>query len=227
MGLYFSSRKLTGLSMKPLIKFPKQVQDKVELITKPESCESCPYRTIGSGFCPDEFNSEAKIAVLLEAPGEDEILYHRPLWGRAGRAWLYQLVVKNGRRREDVTICNTLRCRPHGNGTPKDKWNDYPKGKLRTAAEKYCRQYDDVLVSWKPDCFVVTIHPAALLRTSAFTRLVRKDVAKAFALADKGYRPLVLMGDKAMHLSAPHLRGGVKNWRGHWWFGELHRRYET
>lgn len=187
---------------------------------KPVGCDGCGYKNIGVGFCADEKPSEPLIAMVLEAPGGDEILEGRPLWGRAGQRWLWQLIVKNGRRREDVLICNTLRCRPRGNGDRKAQLNDFPTGKLREEAERNCRQYDEKLREFAPDTFVVTLHPAMLLRSTAMTRLVKKDVGLAFELAEKGRRVAVLMGDKAMHLVAPWLKNGVKGWRGHWWYAE-------
>lgn len=104
----------------------------------------------------------------------------------------------------------------HHNCRP-SSMNEYPIGKLRVEAERHCRLYDDQLVKFRPDLFLVTIHPAMLLRSSAMTRLVQRDVRRAFEFAAKGYRPCLLMGDKAMNLVAPWLKDGVKRWRGHWW----------
>jgi hypothetical protein len=69
--------------------------------------------------------------------------------------------------------------------------------------------------------FLITLHPATLLRSSAPTRLVRKQVQKAFDFAAKGERPCILMGDKATGIIAPWAHGGVKKWNGHWWYGSL------
>jgi uracil-DNA glycosylase len=195
--------------------------------SKPWGCNECPYKAIGSGFCPDDCNTEARVAMLLETPGEDEILYGKPLVGKGPRYWLWQLVSKIGHSRDELQVSHMLRCRAHGVGKPKDKWNDYPTGKLRTAAERYCRQYDEALVKFAPDAFIISMHPFALLRSPAFTRLMRKDVEKAFRLADKGYRPLLIMGDKAMTMCAPWLSGGVKKWRGHYWLGSLKTKYQS
>lgn len=182
----------------------------VGLSKKPSGCDECPLRSRGIGFVPDEYPEDPKVAMLLEAPGEDEAVMSRPLVGRAGQAWLRRLIYKNGYKREDVLIANCLRCRP-------SSMNEYPIGKLRVEAERHCRLYDDQLVKFRPNLFLVTIHPAMLLRSSAMTRLVQRDVRRAFEFAAKGYRPCLLMGDKAMNLVAPWLKDGVKRWRGHWW----------
>lgn len=136
-----------------------------------------------------------------------------PLVGRSGRFWLHALIEKAGFTRDDILICNTLRCHP-----PHDK---YPTGKMRKEAERMCRQYDDKLREYNPDLFVITAHPAMLLRSSAMYRLVARDVEKTFALAAKGFRPVLLMGDKAMGTFAPWANGGVKRWRGHVWEATL------
>lgn len=103
-------------------------------------------------------------------------------------------------------------CRPPG--------NNYPTGKLRKEAESFCRQYDDKLRAFNPNLFVVSLHPSALLRSSAATRLVRLDCQKAFKFAEEGYKVLLLMGDKAMGVFLPHL-SGVKRWRGSYFEGSL------
>ena len=184
-------------------------------IPKPTGCGACSYRRIGQGFCPDWQDSDIqpRIAVLLESPGIDEIHQGQPLVGRAGRFWLHSLIESNGYKREDCLICSTIRCH-----APGDK---YPTGKLRVDAEHHCRAYDDRLTAFNPDLFVITAHPAMLLRSSAMYRLVRGDVRKAFEYAGLGFRPCVSMGDKAMGTFAPWAEGGVKRWRGHTWEGSI------
>ncbi|MCE5308921.1 MAG: hypothetical protein LLG20_14880, partial [Acidobacteriales bacterium] len=131
-----------------------------------------------------------------------------------------------GLAREDVLICNTLRCRPFGNeGAGKDG-NKYPTGKLRTSAEKTCRQYDFAIREWRPDAFVITMHPSGLLHTPMIMRLVQSHVKLAVRLAKQGRRPCIIFGDKAKELLAPQLEGGLKRWMGHWFLGELRTRFE-
>lgn len=203
---------------------PQVISPDLPIITgvqkKPMGCAGCEYSQVGVGFCADERPAAPRIAWVLEAPGGDEILEGRPLWGRAGQRWLWQLVVRNGYKREDVLLCSVLRCRPRGNGDRKAQLNDFPTGKLREEAERNCRQYDERLKEFAPDTYVVTLHPKMLLTSAAMTRLVKKDVKLAFDLAERGRRVAVLMGDKAMHLVAPWLKNGVKGWRGHWWYAE-------
>jgi uracil-DNA glycosylase len=176
---------------------------------KPSYCSTCPYSSTGVGFVPDEGDpGRVKIAIVLEAPGQEEALNNQPLIGRAGRFWQKALIESLGYSRSDVLICNSLRCHP-----PK---NQYPTGKLRKEAEKHCRHWDSSLVQFNPTIFLVTLHPAALLRTPNLTLLVLADLKKAFTLSQTE-RPCVLMGDKAMSVFAPFLKGGVKRWRGSTW----------
>lgn len=192
---------------------------------KPEGCQKCPHRSYGLSFVPDEYPPDPRIAALLEAPGKDEALECRPLWGKSGQLWTWELIGKLGYKRSDVLIANTIRCRP-----PENK---YPTGQVRVGAETCCRQYDRIsrrdgaqinegIATWNPNLYIVTFHPAAILRTRALMRLVRKDMEKAFSFAEQGYRPCVIMGDKALSLLAPWTRGrgGVKAWRSHFWLGE-------
>lgn len=197
--------------------------------SKPDLCKDCPYYSIGAGFVADEYPSgEPKIAMWLEAPGADEILYGRPLWGKAGKLWERQLLEPLGLARSDILIVNTLRCRPPG--------NKYPIGKLRKEVEIKCRQYDTwsqagdgVMVdnrgigTWNPDTYVITEHPASILHSGAIgkLRLLRAHIKRAVAIADCGCRPCVVMGRVAFDLLWPGLskHGGLRAWAGHYFTG--------
>ena len=63
-------------------------------------------------------NPNADLVFLGEAPGADEDKQGEPFVGRAGQL-LTDIIVKGMKmRREDVYICNILRCRPPGNRNP-------------------------------------------------------------------------------------------------------------
>lgn len=62
-------------------------------------------------------NPDAKLLFVGEAPGADEDAQGEPFVGRAGQ--LLNDIIKACRmKREDVYICNVLRCRPPGNRLP-------------------------------------------------------------------------------------------------------------
>lgn len=178
--------------------------------SKPDLCSLCPYHEIGGGFCADEGDSNtAKILFVLEGPGQEEILDGRPLTGRTGRFWEWKLLPHTGFVRGDVAIANTLRCRPPG--------NKYPIGKLRVVAERFCRCHDGkVIKPFHPTHWGVTYHPAALFRTPNRSKIILRALTRAGEIARSGGRPALLMGDKAMGVFVPHLKGGVKKWQGHW-----------
>jgi len=150
---------------------------------------------------------------FLEAAGKQEILCRTPLAGPAGQFWLRGLMEPFGLRREDVLIANVLRCHP-----PK---NTYPTGKLRDLAEHHCRQYDEAIRAFSPNLFIVTFHPAAILRTPAYYEPTKRAVEKALGFLERGFRPCLLMGDKAAKLVFPIIaEENLTRWQGHWFQGE-------
>jgi uracil-DNA glycosylase family 4 len=77
-------------------------------------CKLAPTRTnivFGSG------NPQATLMFVGEAPGADEDAQGLPFVGRAGQL-LTRIIEAIGMRREDVFICNILKCRPPGNRNP-------------------------------------------------------------------------------------------------------------
>ncbi len=60
----------------------------------------------------------ARIAFVGEAPGHDEDVSGEPFVGRAGRLLTDMIQKGMGLRREDVYICNVLKCRPPENRNP-------------------------------------------------------------------------------------------------------------
>ena len=62
-------------------------------------------------------NADAELMFVGEAPGASEDEQGLPFVGRAGRL-LDQLLGEIGMKREEVFVCNTLKCRPPGNRDP-------------------------------------------------------------------------------------------------------------
>jgi len=60
---------------------------------------------------------KARLMFVGEAPGEDEDLKGEPFVGKAGQL-LTKMIEAMGLRREDVYICNTVKCRPPNNRNP-------------------------------------------------------------------------------------------------------------
>jgi DNA polymerase len=62
-------------------------------------------------------NAAARLVFVGEAPGADEDAQGEPFVGRAGQL-LTKIIEAMGLRREDVYICNIIKCRPPSNRTP-------------------------------------------------------------------------------------------------------------
>jgi DNA polymerase len=79
-----------------------------------QRCKLAPLRTklvFGVG------NPNADLLFVGEAPGADEDAQGEPFVGKAGQL-LTKMIEAMGYRREDVYICNVLKCRPPGNRDP-------------------------------------------------------------------------------------------------------------
>jgi len=62
-------------------------------------------------------NPKADLVFVGEGPGHDEDVQGLPFVGRAGQL-LNQMIEAMGLRRDDVYICNVIKCRPPENRTP-------------------------------------------------------------------------------------------------------------
>ncbi|HKF52065.1 MAG TPA: uracil-DNA glycosylase [Candidatus Acidoferrales bacterium] len=77
-------------------------------------CRLCQQRNkivFGSG------NAHAEVVFVGEGPGRDEDIQGLPFVGRAGKL-LTQMIEAMGLRRDDVYICNVVKCRPPENRAP-------------------------------------------------------------------------------------------------------------
>ena len=64
-------------------------------------------------------NPRAELVFVGEGPGHDEDVQGLPFVGRAGKL-LTQMIEAMGLQREDVYICNVVKCRPPENRKPED-----------------------------------------------------------------------------------------------------------
>jgi uracil-DNA glycosylase family 4 len=98
----------------------------------------------------------AKLMIIGEGPGETEDLLGRPFVGRAGEL-LDRMIAAIGLAREDVYICNTVKCRPT---------NESPRGLLNRAPTPLemanCRPYlDEQIDVIRPHVILALGAPAA------------------------------------------------------------------
>jgi len=80
-------------------------------------CVKCPLWKTRKNAVPGEGNPESQIMFIGEAPGYWEDVKGRPFVGTAGK-FLAIVLAEMGFSREDVFICNVLKCRPPRNREP-------------------------------------------------------------------------------------------------------------
>ena len=80
-------------------------------------CTRCKLHKTRTNIVFGVGSPEARMMFVGEAPGEDEDLQGYPFVGKAGQL-LTKMIEAMGLRREDVYICNTVKCRPPNNRNP-------------------------------------------------------------------------------------------------------------
>jgi len=80
-------------------------------------CTSCRLHETRTRAVPGDGPVTARIMAIGEAPGENEDRTGRPFVGAAGQL-LTRLLQSIGLDRQDIYICNVLKCRPPGNRDP-------------------------------------------------------------------------------------------------------------
>ncbi len=80
-------------------------------------CHRCKLAGTRKTIVFGEGHPHAELVFIGEGPGADEDEQGRPFVGRAGQL-LNRMIQAIGLKREDVYICNVVKCRPPGNRTP-------------------------------------------------------------------------------------------------------------
>ncbi|HVA94898.1 MAG TPA: uracil-DNA glycosylase [Candidatus Dormibacteraeota bacterium] len=156
-------------------------------------------------------NPRAELVFVGEGPGRDEDAQGLPFVGRAGKL-LTQMIEAMGLRREDVYICNVVKCRPPENRKPEDDevatCSPYLFRQLDvlapraivclggTAAQALLKTKDPisrfrgVWFDYRNTKLLATYHPAYLLRNPNAKRDVWNDLQKVMAhLGLQGKKP--------------------------------------
>ncbi len=81
------------------------------------NCDRCKLSKERKNIVFGEGPSDARLVFVGEAPGMEEDVAGRPFVGRAGRL-LTGIIKAMGLTREEVYICNIVKCRPPGNRDP-------------------------------------------------------------------------------------------------------------
>lgn len=80
-------------------------------------CLRCPLGESRTNLVFGSGNEKARLVFVGEAPGREEDLAGEPFVGEAGRL-LTKIIQAMGFERDQVYICNVLKCRPPGNRNP-------------------------------------------------------------------------------------------------------------
>ncbi|MFZ1730079.1 MAG: uracil-DNA glycosylase [Bacteroidota bacterium] len=169
-------------------------------------CQKCALGATRNQFVFGVGNPEADVVLVGEAPGAEEDKTGEPFVGRAGKL-LNQILEAVNFKREDVFICNILKCRPPNNRDPLSteveqcepylhKQLELLKPKVMLALGRISAQTllrtNDSLTKLRADVhsyhgipLMVTYHPAALLRNPNWKRPTWEDVQKFRALYDE------------------------------------------
>lgn len=170
-----------------------QLMEEVSVCRK---CRLCETRT---NVVPGEGNPDAKIMFIGEGPGRDEDMQGRPFVGRSGEL-LTRMIRAIGLERDQVYICNIVKCRPPQNRNPEvdeaEACLDYLRAQVALVRPKIvvllgkvaCRYTLKQEISvmrdhgqWferKGTWFMPTFHPSALLRDPSKKRDAWEDFQK-------------------------------------------------
>ena len=88
-----------------------------EIAAQVTVCEKCALHFSRKNAVPGEGPSDSEIMFIGEGPGFYENEQGRPFVGQAGK-FLDELLEIAGLKREEVFICNVVKCRPPGNRDP-------------------------------------------------------------------------------------------------------------
>ncbi|MGQ9818368.1 MAG: uracil-DNA glycosylase [Candidatus Kapaibacteriales bacterium] len=168
-----------------------------ELENNINKCQKCPLGRTRTKFVFGEGNPNPEIMLIGEAPGADEDLQGLPFVGRAGQL-LTKILASINLLREDVYICNILKCRPPNNRKPTPseiqtcipylyKQIDLLKPSIiltlgSTAIEGLFGITEKMVnlhgkeLEFNGITVIPTYHPAALLRNPSLKRVVWEDI---------------------------------------------------
>lgn len=170
-----------------------------QLLDEIYACEKCRLCAARTNVVPGEGDPQAKLMFIGEGPGRDEDLQGRPFVGRSGEL-LTRMIRAIGLEREQVYICNVVKCRPPQNRNPEPDEAaaclNYLRAQVALVRPKVvvllgkvaCRYVlkEDISVMrehgrWyerKGTWFMPTFHPSALLRDPAKKRDAWEDFQK-------------------------------------------------
>ena len=169
-----------------------------ELYKEIAICQRCELSQGRTKAVPGEGPENAEIMFIGEAPGFHEDRQGRPFVGAAGK-FLDELLASIGLTREDVYICNVIKCRPPSNRDPQpdemaackpflDKQIELVRPKLivtlgRFSMARYFPNTKITRIHGQPKrignrIYYPMFHPAAALHQPKWRSVVQEDMLK-------------------------------------------------
>ena len=166
-------------------------------------CQRCKLHKTRNNIVFADGNPKAELIFVGEGPGHDEDMQGLPFVGRAGKL-LTQMIEAMGLQRQDVYICNVVKCRPPENRLPE-------KDEVAECSPFLLRQLDTInpkvvvclgacaaqtlletnrgissfrgeWLEFRGKKLLATYHPAYLLRNPSAKAEVWKDLQKVMAV---------------------------------------------
>jgi len=195
---YFKMEKEGGIS--EYLFSSKQKSPEILLLKNTlVDCKKCPLSKERKNVVFGEGNIHARLMFVGEAPGHEEDIQGRPFVGEAGML-LTKIIEAMNLKREDVYICNILKCRPPQNRNPLPeeisscidylyRQIEFIKPEVICGLGKFASQTllrTDTSISklrgnwhsFKGIRFMPTFHPAYLLRNPSSKKIVWQDMKK-------------------------------------------------
>ncbi|MBU0759374.1 MAG: uracil-DNA glycosylase [Candidatus Omnitrophica bacterium] len=194
---YFEMEKESGVE--EYLLSPKKKDESLSLKEEVFSCHMCGLCKTRKNVVFGSGNLKARLMFVGEAPGFDEDVQGLPFVGKAG-ILLTKIIEAMGLKREDVYICNILKCRPPQNRNPLpdeiascigylSRQIDYIKPRVICGLGKFASQtllktetpITRLRGTWheyRTIKFMPTYHPAYLLRNPSDKKLVWQDMKK-------------------------------------------------
>jgi len=166
-------------------------------------CKRCKLHKARKNIVFADGNPKADLVFVGEGPGADEDAQGLPFVGRAGKL-LTQMIEAMGLRRQDVYICNIVKCRPPENRLPeKDEIAEcspfllrqleviHPKvivclgacaAQTLLETNRGISQFRGQWLDFRGSKLIATYHPAYLLRNPSAKGEVWKDLQKVMAV---------------------------------------------
>jgi len=176
---------------------------RIRLLALDQEVRACTRCELARGRTHTVFargNPESAVVFVGEGPGQEEDRVGQPFVGAAGQL-LDKMVGAMGFARDDVYICNVVKCRPPGNRTPlpaeAQACSSYLLGQLEAIRPRVvvalgrCAAENMGLVAgggWRGHWgkfrgfdVMPTYHPAFLLRSPEYKRPVWEDLQKVMS----------------------------------------------